>query len=309
MASQAPLQLEQAIKNAAEQYDPQQPGALADLLTGIWREESGSTYPNPAVNSSGYGGLFGTTDAFGSTQEQADLAGSILAEGLRQSGGNVAEALSYYNSGSLQGGYTSVPGETVFGTIAVPPAPSSAGLTPGPQQSGFGIATGSPGSQLGTQNVSLESQVTSVFTGGLEGALAFGPELLGKLGIGNPLSGTEKFFGNLLVRGLELLAGVALIGLGLVGIYVALSKQRSDIGALAAALKQSSGSSSKRSSSSSESERPLGERSRRAQRQAGFEPSDARQVRRQARRRANAARRRERAQGNPLDEPGGEIPY
>ena len=35
-------------------------GVPADVLTGIWRIESGSSYPNPYVNSIGYGGLFGT---------------------------------------------------------------------------------------------------------------------------------------------------------------------------------------------------------------------------------------------------------
>jgi hypothetical protein len=108
-----PLALLRAIFVAAKKYN-----VPPDLLAGIWREESGSTYPNPAKNSSGYGGLFGTSDAYGTTQAQANLAASILHNGLVQSKGNVAEALSYYNSGKLSGGYTSVPGQVTTGTIA-----------------------------------------------------------------------------------------------------------------------------------------------------------------------------------------------
>lgn len=146
--SSVPSALETAIQNAAAKY-----GVPADLLEGIWRVESGSTYPNPAKNSSGYGGLFGTTDAYGSTQEQANLSASILAAGLRASGGNIAEALSYYNSGHLTGGYTSVPGETTFGNISAPthvaaPATTmSATQTTTPPPNGWPKA-GTPFSQI-----------------------------------------------------------------------------------------------------------------------------------------------------------------
>ena len=121
-----PPALANAIANAAKQY-----GVPADVLTGIWREESGSTYPNPAVNSAGYGGLFGTTNWNAPTQAQADTAASILATGYQKSGGNTAEALSYYNSGKLVGGYTSVPGVNTGGSspYQAPPRPTgNAGL-------------------------------------------------------------------------------------------------------------------------------------------------------------------------------------
>ena len=115
-----PTALETAIRAASAKYG----GVPVDLLEGIWREESGGAYPNPAVNSSGYGGLFGTRNWNASTQAQANTAASILATGLTKSGGNIGEALSYYNSGNLQGGYTSVPGEQTFGTL--PPATTKA---------------------------------------------------------------------------------------------------------------------------------------------------------------------------------------
>lgn len=107
--------LDAAIASASQRY-----GVPADLLGGIWRIESGSTFPNPAVNSSGYGGLFGTTNGLASTQAQADEAASVLAAGFKASGGQVAGALSYYNSGRTTGGYTTVPGQSTFGTIPVP---------------------------------------------------------------------------------------------------------------------------------------------------------------------------------------------
>lgn len=96
--AQPPPELAQAIAAAASRY--RIPNGAA-LLTGIWREEAGSEFPNPYVNSSGYGGLFGTTDWNGSTQAQANLAASILAAGFQQSGGDVRGALSYYNTGHV----------------------------------------------------------------------------------------------------------------------------------------------------------------------------------------------------------------
>lgn len=96
-----PPELGAAIEHAAHTY-----GVPASTLAGIWRIESGRTYPNPAVNSSGYGGLFGTTKWNASTQEQANYAASILHHLLQTHGGNMAAALHAYSGG----GYTSVPG-------------------------------------------------------------------------------------------------------------------------------------------------------------------------------------------------------
>ena len=91
---QIPAQLAQAESLAAAKY-----GVPYSLLTGIWRKESHSTFPNPAVNSSGYGGLFGTKNWNAPTQAQANTAASILAAGFKQSQGDYIGALSYYNRG------------------------------------------------------------------------------------------------------------------------------------------------------------------------------------------------------------------
>jgi hypothetical protein len=92
--TQPPQELSLAISRAAGGA-----GVPFAVLVGIWRIESGSTFPNPAVNSSGYGGLFGTRNWSASTQAQADEAASILATGLQRAGGNIAGALAYYNTG------------------------------------------------------------------------------------------------------------------------------------------------------------------------------------------------------------------
>lgn len=105
--SQPPAELAQAIAQAAQQY-----GVPPDVLTGIWRVESGSSYPNPYVNSSGYGGLFGTRNWNASTQDQANLSASILAQNIRASHGDISAALYSYSGH----GYTSVPGQTTTGT-------------------------------------------------------------------------------------------------------------------------------------------------------------------------------------------------
>lgn len=91
-----PSELLTAVDQAGSRY-----GVNPGLLIGIWRKESGSTFPNPYVNSSGYGGLFGTQDWQGSTQEQANLAASILAAGYKAGAGNTSAALSYYNTGRV----------------------------------------------------------------------------------------------------------------------------------------------------------------------------------------------------------------
>ena len=97
----APADLQAATSAAEAQY-----GLPSGILLGIWAIESGSTYPNPAVNSSGYGGLFGTTLWNGSTQDQANYAASILAGLIKQCNGDVGCALSKYSGG----GYSSVAG-------------------------------------------------------------------------------------------------------------------------------------------------------------------------------------------------------
>ena len=119
-----PSQLQAAINQSAKTY-----GVPASLLVGIWREEAGGAYPNPYINSSGYGGLFGTTDAFGATQDQADLAASILAKGFQVSGGSNVGALSYYNTGNPDSGAGQAYAQTVLGFAGQAPTQSTAGLT------------------------------------------------------------------------------------------------------------------------------------------------------------------------------------
>ena len=136
--SQPPPELEVAISNAS-----QAEGVPSDLLAGIWRVETGSRYPNPFRNSSGYGGDFGTADWNGPVQEQANLAAQILHNQLVIHHGNVAEALSAYSGGGgvvpPPRGYSSVPGETTFGVIDVGQTllspPPTTGATPAPQAS------------------------------------------------------------------------------------------------------------------------------------------------------------------------------
>lgn len=129
--SQPPPQLAAAISNASRRY-----GVPVSTLMGIWRIESGGTYPNPYVNAEGYGGLFGTTDWNGPAQEQANLAASILSKLIAKAKGNMAIALSEYSDG----GYSSVPGSP--GKV---PIPSSAPTDLGGQST----ITTSPGRPSG----------------------------------------------------------------------------------------------------------------------------------------------------------------
>lgn len=154
--TQPPQPLAAAILEAAQKY-----GVPADLLAGIWRVESASTYPNPAVNSSGYGGLFGTTDWNGTPQAQADLAASILANGLRASNGEVAGALSYYNSGKTTGGYTTVPGQTTFGKVGVP-STSGGGSIVGTIAHDAGVVAGAVTNPVGTVVGAVTGAISSL---------------------------------------------------------------------------------------------------------------------------------------------------
>lgn len=189
-----PAPLQKVIAQGAQDYD-----VPTDLLTGIWHRESGSHYPNDYGNSSGYGGLFGTSNWNASDQAQADEAASVLAAGLRASGGVVSEALSYYNTGRLQGGYTSVPGETTFGTVPVPAFSTTPG-TPG--SSGAGPSSTSPNFIGPTQPTTSAGGGGGVFgsiTGDISGSI------------------NEAF-----LRGIELFAAIVLIWVGLKGLAAAL---------------------------------------------------------------------------------------
>lgn len=132
--STPPPELQRAIDAAARANPPVTPA----MLTGIWRIESGSSFPNPYVNSSGYGGLFGTTLWNGSTQAQANLAASILARLIRDHNGDLAAALSAYSGG----GYSSLPG-----VASTAPTPSSTSTATRPRPSSSSSSSSAPTSQ------------------------------------------------------------------------------------------------------------------------------------------------------------------
>ena len=111
--SDVPEALWQAMIKAGNRYN-----VPPLILAAVWRGESASTFPNPAVNPEGYGGLFGTTDWSGSTQAQANLAASIFHNALVNTKGNILEANSIYATGSS--------GEA--GTLAQPDLHGHAGL-------------------------------------------------------------------------------------------------------------------------------------------------------------------------------------
>lgn len=166
-ASSVPAVLEADILAAAKRY-----GVPHDLLEGIWRVESGSTYPNPAVNSEGYGGLFGTKDAYGPTQEQANLAASILASDLRMAGGSVAGGLSWYSGGGghvpPSAGYDQVPGETTFGHVTVSPGSAAPPVITGAAPGAVGPT---PAVSPSPQPVSLTSTIAGDLTGSVREAV------------------------------------------------------------------------------------------------------------------------------------------
>lgn len=104
-----PTELLSAINTAASQY-----GVDPNYLIRIWAWESGSTFPNPAVNSSNYGGLFGLgqgTDygagpvnnydtSSSGILNQAQSAAAELARLMQQNGGSVYNAMLAYSGGS-----------------------------------------------------------------------------------------------------------------------------------------------------------------------------------------------------------------
>lgn len=146
--AQPPAPLATAIQNASHTY-----GVPVDVLTGIWRVESGSSYPNPYVNSSGYGGLFGTTDWNGPTQEQANLSASILANLVKTNNGDLGKALSAYSGG----GYTSVPGEASHGggNSILSDVEKAAGT-------GVNILTGGAAGALGAPSFGIPNPISAI---------------------------------------------------------------------------------------------------------------------------------------------------
>lgn len=127
MSTSVPPELSQAMQQSSQTY-----GVPGNILEGVWRIESGSTFPNPAVNSSGYGGLFGTKLWNASTQQQSDYAASILAHWYSVTG-SWDKALHYYSSGTPVGGYGLSKVEAVTGNpINVSSGNSSSGSSSNP---------------------------------------------------------------------------------------------------------------------------------------------------------------------------------
>lgn len=154
--SAPPPELAQAIRIAASRY-----GVPVATLTGIWRIESGSSFPNPYVNSSGYGGLFGTTNWSASTQAQANTAASILARLLRENNGNMAAALHAYSGG----GYTSVPG----GGASVTVSPTSTGDASPRVRPGAGAGNQFTSWWVGPKPWTLPEKAWDAITGSIQG--------------------------------------------------------------------------------------------------------------------------------------------
>jgi hypothetical protein len=171
--SAPPPALQQAIDSSAKRY-----GVPPNVLVGIWRVESGSSYPNPYVNSLGYGGLFGTTDWNGPTQAQADLAAKILADNVRSHGGDLGAALSAYSGG----GYSSVSGETgrqkLVGVQSVPGDPTSSSGTPAGAPPRPGVGGGGDSGIWGAIE-SAAGRAAGVVEGGAESAWGAGGSIIG----------------------------------------------------------------------------------------------------------------------------------
>lgn len=166
-----PAPLQSAIDAASTTYASKagvSTGLFSSLLDGIWRWESGSTYPNPAKNSSGYGGLFGTTDAYGPTQEQANLAASILATGFQQAGGSEVGALSYYNTGRVSSASGAAYAQKVIG-VSGDGSGASTPIVPGP---GSTVTLG--GTPIGTVRPRPSGGGGGSFWGGVETAAEIG---------------------------------------------------------------------------------------------------------------------------------------
>lgn len=149
-----PPALLRSIYIAAKKYN-----VPADVLAGIWRGESGSTYPNPAVNSLGYGGLFGTKLWNGSTQAQANYAASILHNALVRTKGNIQAAINIYQTGQPTHRSYNPPGAVTTGVIGGYGSPAS-GSNVSPAQA-----------QAIIRKQLQELQSTGTLTGGI-GAIA-----------------------------------------------------------------------------------------------------------------------------------------
>jgi hypothetical protein len=205
MPTVVPQDLQDAIDAAAAEF-----GVPPDLLIGQWIIESRSFYPNPAVNGAGYGGLFGIGQAQAlangfslydptTTLQQARVAAADLASNIAAMGGSIAQGLLRYSGG----GYSSVPGETTFGTLPnVKEWPYVLPTTTSPQ--GVYVQPSTQGSVTGSAEhatqVSTDVQIP-VHLGPWDGTITVPNPLQGVMG------GLERLF--------WLLVGILCIILGL----------------------------------------------------------------------------------------------
>lgn len=156
MAAKPPPELVAAITKAVKGT-----GISVGTMVGIWRIESASTYPNPAVNEEGYGGLFGTTDWNGSTQAQANLAVSILARLVRTNQGSLSKALLSYSGGgysSVDGGGGTTPANTGGSSPTVQPTPAPTPAPPAAPQAQFIPPTDTSTSTLEPPNLQVQPE-------------------------------------------------------------------------------------------------------------------------------------------------------
>lgn len=176
-----PAQLQTAINNAAAKY-----GLKPEWLVRIWEIESGNTFPNPAVNSIGCGGLFGlcvgssaidpqtgaaiNLYATNTTQAQADAAAYTLSRLINEFG-SIYDAMIAYSGGSTH--------EAQFVSGATASDNGAAGGSSAGQSSG------------GSSTIPVSLPVVG-------GAISGIGDMLGKLGGAlNPSSWGSAFLGSL----------------------------------------------------------------------------------------------------------------
>lgn len=209
-----PDQLVTAIDAAAKQYnlDP-------SYLLRIWQFESGGTFPNTAVNSAGYGGLFGlglgqtygpyTVSDYNDVQTQANAAAWELNNLIQANGGSVYNAMLQYSGGSMN--------EAAFVAGGTTPtsysAGSSSGLTAGGEK---------PSGTLNSLSGSFSSLLNGIGGLGSGISLTASPSQiatgLSKDFLGLFVTTVQGFFDNgAFWDPLFVIVGLGIMGLGIIG--------------------------------------------------------------------------------------------
>ncbi len=144
-------------------------GVNPNDLVGIQVAEQGyGGYNSGVLNSSGIGGFFGesantpygpyggissgemVTSSAQSYTAQAQIASYVFAQGLQRSGGNILEAESYYQTGSIHGRSS---GDSIFTSLGL--TGTESGASPGSSTGGGSSSppsSGSTGSLTTTPN-------------------------------------------------------------------------------------------------------------------------------------------------------------